>query len=257
MSPIRPLTDAEVVALAELLQATDANQLALRLLGALHPGHSPGQLAAVPVDRRDAQLLRWRRASFGDRMDASSCCPACGQRIDYSLSAQALLGDGQADGGDALDGAGTTLALPFGDPAGAPQALRRPDSQDADEALQAASAAGTADQAIDAGVQALLLRCLAGALRPEHNTAAVADAFGQALAAAAPLADPRVALQCPACGSRWDEALDIARFLQADIAAAATRLLHEVHALARAYHWSERDILALPAARRRFYLGCL
>jgi hypothetical protein len=31
-------------------------------------------------------------------------------------------------------------------------------------------------------------------------------------------------------------------------------LLREVHRLARAYHWSERDILSLPLKRRLAYL---
>lgn len=37
----------------------------------------------------------------------------------------------------------------------------------------------------------------------------------------------------------------------------ADLLLTEVHALALHYHWSERDILALPRARRRRYLALL
>lgn len=261
MTAIRPMADADLVALADRLQAADANELALELLGALHPGHTRAQLAAVPVDRRDAQLLRWRRATFGDRMEATSSCPACAERIEYTLSVQALLAgadDEDADD-DALAGVGRTLELPFGELPGPPCRLRHPSSQDVGEALRVASAdtAASADEAIDAGVQALLLRCLAGSLQPDHDPRQLADAFGRALAEAAPLADPQVALQCPACGMQWDEALDIARFLRADIDAAALRLLHEVHALALAYHWSERDILALPAARRRFYLGCL
>jgi hypothetical protein len=31
----------------------------------------------------------------------------------------------------------------------------------------------------------------------------------------------------------------------------------EIVVLARTYHWSERDILALPPGRRRFYLGAV
>lgn len=34
----------------------------------------------------------------------------------------------------------------------------------------------------------------------------------------------------------------------------ADALLREVHRLARAYHWSERDILSLPLNRRLGYL---
>ena len=35
------------------------------------------------------------------------------------------------------------------------------------------------------------------------------------------------------------------------------RLYTEVHHLALHYHWSERDILALPRGRRQRYLGLL
>lgn len=245
MTAMRPMSDAELVALADRLHAAEGHDLALQLLGALHPGHTRDQLAAVPADRRDAQLLRWRHACFGDRIQASSSCPACAQRIDYTLSVQALLAD-----------TGSALELPIGGPPAHP---RRPGSQDTGEALDvsSASAAAPADEAIDAGVQALLLRCLAGSLQPGVDPYALADALGQARAQAAPLADLGVPLQCAGCGTRWHEVLDIARVLHADIDAAAARLLHEVHALARAYHWSEHDILALPAARRRFYLRCL
>lgn len=34
-------------------------------------------------------------------------------------------------------------------------------------------------------------------------------------------------------------------------------MLRDVHTLARAYHWSERDILALPLPRRLAYLALL
>jgi hypothetical protein len=34
-------------------------------------------------------------------------------------------------------------------------------------------------------------------------------------------------------------------------------LLLEIDQLARAYHWSEADILAIPAARRRRYLALI
>ena len=39
--------------------------------------------------------------------------------------------------------------------------------------------------------------------------------------------------------------------------AAADRLYAEIDAVARAYHWSEAEILALPIARRRRYLGLI
>jgi hypothetical protein len=61
-------------------------------------------------------------------------------------------------------------------------------------------------------------------------------------------------LSCPACGHGWQVIFDIESFLWAKVSALAKRLLHEVHGLASAYGWTERDILALPAVRRQFYL---
>jgi hypothetical protein len=78
-----------------------------------------------------------------------------------------------------------------------------------------------------------------------------------ALAAADPLVDARVESACPACG----EALGLAVDLEAELLALARRrqdaLVRDVAALAGAFGWSERDILALPPARRRRYLATL
>jgi hypothetical protein len=59
---------------------------------------------------------------------------------------------------------------------------------------------------------------------------------------------------CPDCGTEWECELDVAQFLWTEIEVAALRLLGDVHAIARMYGWSERDILAMTSARRRAYL---
>jgi hypothetical protein len=82
----------------------------------------------------------------------------------------------------------------------------------------------------------------------------VVDKLATSLAAADTRADNVVALSCATCGHRWELIVDIAAFLWAEIHALAKRLLREVHALAWAYGWREDDILAMSAARRRFYL---
>ncbi len=48
--------------------------------------------------------------------------------------------------------------------------------------------------------------------------------------------------------------LDIGRFLWREVSVAARRMLAEVHLLASAYGWAERDILALCPVRRAAYL---
>lgn len=70
-----------------------------------------------------------------------------------------------------------------------------------------------------------------------------------------PLANIWMITQCPECAADQSLLFDPARFLAEEIARGADLLLGEVADLAAFYHWSEADILTLPAARRRFYLS--
>jgi hypothetical protein len=74
------------------------------------------------------------------------------------------------------------------------------------------------------------------------------------MAEADPQAEVRIALSCPGCSNQWSSVFDIVAFLWGEIEDWAQRLLLEVHALASAYGWSERDIVAMGPRRRRFYL---
>jgi hypothetical protein len=48
-----------------------------------------------------------------------------------------------------------------------------------------------------------------------------------------------------------------ARFFFAERRIGLDQLSEEVHVLARCYHWSEAEILQLPATRRRRYLALI
>jgi len=56
--------------------------------------------------------------------------------------------------------------------------------------------------------------------------------------------------QCPECGAEQKVELDP----YANLARPVDSLLHDIHRLARCYHWSEAAILELPVQRRRHYL---
>ena len=58
-----------------------------------------------------------------------------------------------------------------------------------------------------------------------------------------------------ACGAQTSAPFDAATVLYADVTAHVDRLLADVHRLASAYGWSEREILMLPPARRERYLA--
>jgi hypothetical protein len=80
------------------------------------------------------------------------------------------------------------------------------------------------------------------------------DAIGQAMLRADPAAEISIALECPDCGERWQMDFEVADFFWQELGAQARQLLREIDVIARAYGWSEREILSLPARRRRTYL---
>jgi hypothetical protein len=74
------------------------------------------------------------------------------------------------------------------------------------------------------------------------------------MSSADPLADVQLALTCPACDHKWEQAFDIADFLWNEIQAWAQQTLRDVHSLALVYGWREADVLALSPTRRQMYL---
>jgi hypothetical protein len=80
------------------------------------------------------------------------------------------------------------------------------------------------------------------------------EAITAAMAEADPQAEVELSLRCLMCGNQWLAPFDVVSFLWREIDAWATHILREVHQLASAYGWSERDILALSPLRRRHYL---
>jgi hypothetical protein len=80
------------------------------------------------------------------------------------------------------------------------------------------------------------------------------EPLGEALEELDPLNVLTLAAMCPACGAQSEMALDLEALLLERAAARRERLIDVVHRIARAYHWSEAEILALPPARRTLYL---
>ena len=83
------------------------------------------------------------------------------------------------------------------------------------------------------------------------NLRAVEDA----LEAADPNADFALDLRCELCGHSGIAQLDIGELLWDEVDARARALLADVHVLAHAYGWTEREILSLGDERRAAYLA--
>jgi hypothetical protein len=186
-------------------------------------GEDADEVARLPLGLRDARLLALHAAIAGRCVDATASCPHCGEDAEFTLDVDALL-TRQAETEPAADG------------------WRSPNSLD----LEAAEGAADAAEA----ERVLLERCVGIREPAEERRRAVAAAMAEA----DPLAEVLVDVACPACEETFVADLDVAAFVWAEVRAAALRLLRDVDALARAYGWTEAEVLALGDARRQAYL---
>ena len=83
------------------------------------------------------------------------------------------------------------------------------------------------------------------------------DDIDDALRERDPLTALAASASCPECGTMTAHDIDLEALLLSELAAEQRRHLDDVYRLASAFHWTERDILALPSWRRRRYLAQL
>ena len=218
-----------------------APQRALILLAATCPQASVGELKALRLGRSNELLVRLRVQLFGTQMNLVATCSQCSAQLEADLDASDLLAAFAPAGEDHAVAHGSLVFHPLtlGDLIGLPG-----DPEQAQCLLLARCCGSAPDIALDADVAAL--------------AASEIETIAGALAAADPQADLSIELQCAGCTHEWNAAFDIGAFLWRELDAWARRTLREVHALARAYAWSERDVLAVGPTRRQIYLqlGC-
>jgi len=248
---MRGLTASELLKVWERGQGQRPHERALTMLSAAVPERPVADLEAMSIGRRDGLLLSLRELTFGPTLAATTSCPRCGERLEFSFG---------------LDG--VRIAPPNG-------------LSDVDDSPPVGEteiggwtirfrAPTTSDQAAIAGWQdvtearaALLERCVleistAGEPRSVSDLPdEVVQALSDRMARQDPQADVRISVACPACGTSWEELFDPAAFLWYEISSWAPRLLRDVHALASAYGWREADILRMGPGRRQAYLDLI
>jgi len=211
----------------------------LRTGGMERPGEKLEQLA---LGCRDGRLLSLREEALGPEVSGAASCAHCGEAVEVSFRAEDIRLP-EAEQPELLRLEHSGYALSFNLPT--------------TEELLAVEMTGDEE----ADEQRLLRGCIAAAVRgdepvaPEKLPAAVQEAVMQTMAACDPQAEVEIALTCPACRAAWSEIFDIESFFWNELQAWAGRMLREVHQLACAYGWSERQILALPPLRRSMYLN--
>jgi hypothetical protein len=238
---MRALLAPDIVGMWEVGRDQPPIDRAISLLSIASEESSREELAALSISRRDSQLLELRKQTFGDALKAFSNCPKCAGQLEIRFATSAMESlDGPAPNILEVKLHGTTVRF------------RLPTSLDLAEAISG----GNVDQARET----LFARCVIEARKDEAIVAPnelppdVREEINRRMAASDPAAEVLLNLQCPFCTHSWQALFDIASFFWIEISAHARRLLREVDALARAYGWSEAEILGLSATRRQAYL---
>ncbi|MEA3207807.1 MAG: hypothetical protein QOE70_864 [Chthoniobacter sp.] len=234
------LSPEQVLAVWEAGRHQHELDRALTLLAAGSPELSRGELAALSIGERDARLLRLRTLMLGPRAAGFAECPECAVGVELPIDTAAFeqAREPAAEARE-IEVDGTRIRF------------RLPTSRDLAEAVAAPNERE--------GLHRLIECCVldvrgddASDLR--HWRPELVEKLSRAMLEADPQAEITLALECPGCGHRWEMFFEIAVFFWKELAAQARRLLREIDVLARAYGWSEREILSLPARRRQSYL---
>lgn len=217
-----------------------------RLLGlweaAVGQGGRRRAAALVPdeggtLGARNLALLALRNALFDRRWPFASRCPECAETCEFEVDARAFAEElgrltPERPAG-IIEWEGRAIAArPF--TAGDLEAVARcPDRRTAARALIGLAVEG---------------------METESLSDEEVEIVGDRLEALDPAAAVAFDLGCPTCGTRWSAALDIAEALWSEVQRASERVLTEIDALARAYGWTEAEVLALSPLRRAAYI---
>jgi hypothetical protein len=238
------LSSADILALWEQGLGQSTVHRALLLLSAF-TGRSAQDLARLNIGQRDLQLLELRAGMFGPQMTSLATCPACAERLELHIDIHELCSrtPNQSQSVQVLNHCGyeTTFRLPT--------------------SLDLADLQPNLEVAVNRC--RLVEHCVLSARRDDREIPVcdlpsdVVAVIAQRMSEADPYADIQLNATCPQCRHQWPAFLDIPSFVWREIEMLAQRLLKEVHLLASAYGWSERDILSLSPSRRQGYLSLI
>ena len=201
---------------------------------------TPALVRDLLVEDREYLIMRLFERTLGPRLWVALECPhgECGKGLEVPLMLDEIAFEPRP-----------VAARRFRLDADPPLSFRLPTG--GDQELAAASGLTEPEALRDF----LLARCLD---RTEAEAAALPlalkDAVERRIEELAPDVVPEADADCPECGRPFTARIDLAFLAVRELRSHALDLEREVHLLAWNYHWSERDILALPRRKRRRYV---
>lgn len=240
---IRSLDDGAMIELWDKGETRHPVDRALVMLDAACSALSWEQLIDLPLGQRDALLLAMRGICFGPSVSLSARCPSCDRPSEFTQDLAELLdcdpGEDRVQGTTIVSGDGVV-------------SVRAPTSRDLAALYDDLGGEMPPADTLHDGCNVLLRRCLSPAVEPD---APLLRSVNKAIEEIDPMSVLLFPLSCPYCQHQWAPVLDVPGMVWAEVVNAAKRALHDVKALAGSYGWSEREILSMSRARRRYYLG--
>lgn len=250
---MRALSLTELLCVWEQVGDRHPIDRALALLGRACPNRSVTELARLPVGRRDAMLLALRERMLGPWLSGAARCPRCATNAMFSLSIPELLatiGGEEALEDPALETAASEQTVVID---GVEIRFHLPDSYDL--------AAIVPCNDVHTARLELIRQCVLEArenARPvptSQLSERIQEQLAHHFSEQDVFGEVQLELRCPECQWQWLAVLDVLSFFWSEICVRARTLLHDVHRLARAYAWSEAEILAMSEQRRQYYLN--
>lgn len=200
---------------------------------------------AANIVQRLSWLLELSRLTGVHSLELRCVCPACACEISLSLDPWRFQPPGAASEFDCEPQAGVRLRL------------RLPTGED-----QSRWAADGIEDFAQLATDLVLLIDAGPDVEPDQQSSEPIHrdwlpGIEDALEAVDPLTALEIHTECPDCGHAFDLPVDLEQLLLQRLMVEQTRVLRDIHHLARAYHWGEQEILALSPSRRSFYLRCI
>lgn len=232
-TPVR-LNAETLIDLAERATQLSAAQWSLALLQAAFPQAARDDLLVLPVGSRDRLIIAARALLVAAPLRSEPECTDCGARFELTLMPEDLgLGPtaNPVDPGARavrIDGRELTLR-----PVCLADLLAIETISDIPRAAQL-----LAERVCNGEVSGLSAELLESALEDLD-----------------PAADIWLNTQCLDCGAEQTLAFDPVHYTAQELRRCAQQILRDVVDIARAFHWSEGEILALPDSRRAYYVA--
>ena len=240
---MRALQPRELIALWEKGQRMSWVDRGILLLRAAFPDLTASDLLKLTLGQRDACLLRLRELTMGPDLPATTECPHCSERLEFTFKASDVQ---TADFGVPVPMLHEYAANGF-------TVQLRPVTTADLLALRRVSHAGWAHDVLVRRV-VLSAHYEGRPIAPESLPETIVGMLGELLAEKDAQSEILFDLSCARCGESIPAMFDIVPFFWRELSARAELLLFEVRAIAKAYGWTESEILHMSGAKRRFYL---